>query len=97
MNRRQSCISCHSLSYGRLYSPVHLPQSKKVITGSIICSRATWSEKGERNTKLFLNLENNKKKSYVRKILHTDGKETTNPNTIAKEYFPFMRIFMMKK
>lgn len=61
-----------------------------IITGSIIRSRATWYEKGERNTKFFLNLENNKKKkSSVRKLLHTNGKETTNPNTIAKEIFSF--------
>ncbi|KAL9983067.1 hypothetical protein ACROYT_G005195 [Oculina patagonica] len=61
-----------------------------IITGSIIRSRATWYEKGERNTKYFLNLENNKKKkSSVRKLLRKNGKETTDPNTIADEIFSF--------
>ena len=30
-----------------------------IIKGSIIRSRATWFEQGERNSKYFLNLENN--------------------------------------
>ncbi|KAL9965974.1 hypothetical protein ACROYT_G023977 [Oculina patagonica] len=61
-----------------------------IITGSIIRSRTTWYEKGERNTKYFLNLENNKKKkSSVRKLLRKNGKETTDPNTIADEIFSF--------
>ena len=57
-----------------------------IVAGSIIRSRTTWYEKGERNTKFFLNLENNKKKkSSIRKLIQSNGKESTNPNTISKE------------
>ena len=50
-----------------------------IVRGSIIRSRATWYEQGERNTKYFLNLEdNNKKKSCIRKLLQSDGKETSD-------------------
>ena len=45
-----------------------------IVRGSIIRSRATWFEQGERNSKYFLNLENrNKKKSCIRKFIQTNG------------------------
>ena len=48
-----------------------------IVRGSIIRSRATLY--GERNTKYFLNLENsNKKKSCIRKLLISDGEQTTD-------------------
>ena len=57
-----------------------------IVRGSIIRSRATWFEQGERNSKYFLNLENNNKtKSCIRKLLQENGKECTNPNTILNE------------
>ena len=57
-----------------------------IVRGSIIRSRATWFEQGERNTKYFLNLENNnKRKSCVRKFVQENGKECTNPNIILDE------------
>jgi len=47
-----------------------------IVTGSIIRSRATWFEQGERNSKYFLNLENdNKRKRCVRKLVQENGKE----------------------
>ena len=53
---------------------------------SIIRSRATWHEFGERNNKYFLNLENsNKKKSTVRKVFNREGKLTTDPKQIMNE------------
>ena len=53
---------------------------------SIIRSRATWQEFGERNNKYFLNLENsNKKKSTVRKVFNREGKLTTDPKQIMNE------------
>ena len=56
------------------------------IQGTIIRSRATWYEKGEKNTKYFLNMEkSNKKRSCVRKILTNDDTLTTNPTTILNE------------
>ena len=57
-----------------------------IVRGSIIRSRATWFEQGERNTKYFLNLENNnKRKTCVRKLVQQNGKECTNPNIILDE------------
>ena len=48
-----------------------------IVRGSIIRSRATWFEQGERNNKYFLNLENrNKKKSSIRKRIRANGEET---------------------
>lgn len=61
-----------------------------IIKGSIIRSRATWFEQGERNSKYFLNLENNnKKKSCIRKLLQANGKESTDPNVILNEIHTF--------
>ena len=57
-----------------------------IVRDSIIRSRATWFEQGETNSKYFLNLENrNKKKSCIRKLIQTNGEETTAPDTIMNE------------
>ena len=61
-----------------------------IVKGLIIRSRATWFEKGERNTKYFLNLENSKKtKTCLRKLLVTDEQESTNPSIILNEIYSF--------
>ena len=61
-----------------------------IVRGSIIRSRATWYEQGERNSKYFLNLENNnKKKSCIRKLQKSDGKETTDAHVILNEIHDF--------
>ena len=61
-----------------------------IVRGSIIRSRATWYEQGEMNSKYFLNLENsNKKKSCIRKLIRTNGEETTAPSTITNEIYSF--------
>ena len=61
-----------------------------IVRGSIILSRATWYEQRERNNKYFLNLENsNKKKSCIRKLIRTNGEETTAPSTITNEICGF--------
>ena len=61
-----------------------------IVRGSIIQSRATWFEQGERNSKYFLNLENrNKKKNCIRKLICTNGEETTAPDTIMNEIHSF--------
>ena len=61
-----------------------------IVRGSIIRSRTTWFEQGERNSKYFLNLENsNKKKSCIRKLLRSNGEETTDPSTIMNEIHNF--------
>ena len=61
-----------------------------IVRGSIIRSRATWFEQGERNNKYFLNLENrNKKKSCIRKLIRANGEETTVPDTIMTEIHSF--------
>ena len=57
-----------------------------IVRGSIIRSRVTWFEQGERNSKYFLNLENDsKRKSCVRKLVQENGNECTNPNIILDE------------
>ena len=61
-----------------------------IVRGSIIRSRARWFAQGERNKKYFLNLENrNKKKSCIRKLIRTNGDETTVPGTIMPEIHSF--------
>ena len=62
-----------------------------IVRGSInIRSQATWFEQGERNTKYFLNLENNnKKKSCIRKLLQENGKECIDSNIILNEIYNF--------
>ena len=61
-----------------------------IVRGSIIRSRATCFEQGERNSKYFFNLENrNKKKSCIRKLIRTNGDETTVPDTIMSEIHSF--------
>ena len=60
--------------------------------------RATWFEQGERNTKYFLNLENNnKKKSCIRKLLPENGKERIDSNIISKEIDNFYSDLYDKK
>ena len=60
------------------------------VKGLIIRSRATWFEKGERNTTYFLNLENSKKtKTCLRKLLVTDEQESINPSIILNEIYSF--------
>ena len=57
-----------------------------ITQGSIVCSRATWYEKGEKNNKYFLNLEkSNKNKSCLRKILKSDGTIAVDPKAIMSE------------
>ena len=66
-----------------------------IVRGSIIRSRATWYEHGERNTKYFLNLENsNKKKNCITKLLISDGVQET---TDAKEIYNFYSDLYDKK
>ena len=56
----------------------------------MICSRATWLEQGEKNSKYFLNLETrNKKKSCIRKLLRDNDEETTDSKTIMNEIYNF--------
>ena len=64
--------------YDRLY--------EYVTQVAIIRSRATWYEKGEKNSKYFLNLgQSNKKKSCVRKFFKSDETVTSNPKSILNE------------
>ena len=61
-----------------------------IVRGSIIRSRATWFEQGERNSKYFFKLENrNKKKGCIRKLIRTNGDETTVLDTIMSEIHSF--------
>ena len=61
-----------------------------IVRGSIIRSRTTLFEQGERNSKYFFNLENrNEKKSCRRKLIRRNGDETTVPDTIMSEIHSF--------
>jgi len=54
-------LECLQAEYDQLYN--------YITQGAIVRSRATWSGKGEKNNKYFLNLEkSNKEKSCLRKI-----------------------------
>ena len=54
-------LECLQAEYDQLYD--------YITQGAIVCSHATWYEKGEKNNKYFLNLEkSNKNKSCLRKI-----------------------------
>ncbi|KAL9981735.1 hypothetical protein ACROYT_G010478 [Oculina patagonica] len=61
-----------------------------ITKGAIIRSRATWYEKGEKNNKYFLNLQNNKKtKSTIRKLERKNSNITVDPNCIMDELHSF--------
>ena len=75
-------LECLQAEYDQMYD--------YITQGSIIRSRATWYEMGEKNNKYFLNLEkHNKKKSSVRKIFTSEGKMTTDPKKIMNELESF--------
>ncbi|KAL9967730.1 hypothetical protein ACROYT_G026020 [Oculina patagonica] len=75
-------LECLQAEYEQMYDYITL--------GSIIRSRATWYEMGEKNNKYFLNLEkHNKTKSSVRKIFTSEGVLSTEPKKIMNELESF--------
>ena len=61
-----------------------------ITKGAIIRSQVKWYEEGEKNTKFFLSLENNKKKkSTIRKIYNKENKLISNPKEIMTELKSF--------
>ena len=57
-----------------------------ITNGIILRSKAHWYEEGEKNTKYFLSLEkNNKAKSHIRKVINSNGEETTDQGNILNE------------
>ena len=62
-----------------------------ITQGIIVRSRAEWVEKGEKNSKYFLNLEkNNKAKSTIRNVIDTNGIEQHEPKkvlTVVKDFY----------
>ena len=61
-----------------------------ITRGAIVRSRVNWYEKGEKNNKYFLNLENNNKtKSTIRRLELKNGVITTNPKLITDELYSF--------
>ena len=60
--------------------------SNYITEGIIIRSKATWYEYGEKNNKYVLTLEKrNKAKTHIKKLVDSDGAETTQPNKILKK------------
>jgi len=75
-------LKCLQAEYDQFYD--------YITQGAIVCSRATWYEKGEKNNKYFLNLEkSNKEKSCLHKILKSDGTIVVNPKSIMSELESF--------
>jgi len=59
--------------------------NNEVTKGSIIRSRAIWSEEGEKNSKYFLGLEKrNYKNKCISKLINDNGKEITDHDQILK-------------
>ena len=89
----ENCVECPSpenlqqlenlkVEYDNLY--------ENIAQGTIIRSRATWYEKGEKSNKYFLNLEAHKKtKSSVRKVFNAEGTLVTDPKNVMHEIEKF--------
>ena len=61
-----------------------------ITRGAIVRSRVNWYEKGEKNNKYFLNLENNNKtRSTIQRLEQKDSIITTNPRVIQDELHSF--------
>ena len=57
-----------------------------IVRGNIVRSRIGWYEKGEKNSKYFLNLENRRSgQATIRKLFDSKGKITVNPKSIMNE------------
>jgi len=57
-----------------------------IVLGSIVRSRINWYEKGEKNSKYFLNLGNIRSgKTAVRRLFDSKGSITVNPQAIMNE------------
>lgn len=69
-----------------------------IIQGNIIRSRATWYEKGEKNNKYFLNLENTRKtKNCIRKIFNSDEQLVIDSKGIMMELKYFYQDLYQNK
>ena len=62
-----------------------------IVRGNIVRSRISWYEKGEKNSKYFLNLENARSgRTTIRRLFDSKGKITVNPESIMnklKDYY----------
>jgi hypothetical protein len=68
-----------------------------VTQGTILRSKCTWYEEGEKNSKYFLNLEKrNKSKSTVQKLIVNES-EISNPSEILREIKNFYTDKYSKK
>ena len=57
-----------------------------IVRSNIVRSRIRWYEKGEKNSKYFLNLENRRSgQATIRKLFDSKGKITVNPKSIMNE------------
>ena len=65
--------------------------AQKKTEGTIIRSRARWTEFGEKNTKYFLNLEKRQQQRNIIKELQTTKNTLKNPKLILKELTSFYK------
>ena len=63
---------------------------EQIAKGTIIRSKATWYEKGEKSNKYFLNLETHKKaKSSIHKLFNNEGVVISDPKKFLQEIQSF--------
>ena len=69
-----------------------------IAQGNIVRSRATWYEKGERNNKYFLNLENKRNaKNCIRKLFNKENHLVKNSKDIMTELKSFYQDLYRNK
>jgi len=57
-----------------------------IVRGNIVRSRINWYEKGEKNSKYFLNLENSRSsQATIRRLFDSKGRITVKPQSIMNE------------
>ena len=86
----KGCPSAENLEQFEILKSEYDSIYDDLAQGSIVRSKATWYEKGEKSNKYFLNLETHKKaKNSVRKVLNEDCVLVTDPKKVLYEIEKF--------